>query len=87
MERLNMKKLFVILLAGSLAVVSCREKEPPFVTTDKGPVQTITCDASALMGDRFNFSVDLKDQIALSTLKVELLFDESVVASKTIRTK
>ena len=82
-----MKKITYILLAGALLMTSCREKEPAFITTDKGPVQTVTCDASALMGGQFHFSVDLKDDIALSTLKVELLFDESVVASTTIRTK
>ena len=82
-----MKKITYILLAGVLLMTSCREKEPELITTDKGPVQTVTCDASALMGGKFHFSVDLKDAVALSTLKVEMLFDESVVASTTLRTK
>ena len=82
-----MKKYIAILLAGALLAVSCREKEPEFVKSDKGPEQTVTCDAAALMGSTFHFSVHLKDVVALSTLKVELLFDETVVASKTLRTR
>ena len=82
-----MKKYIAILLAGALLAVSCREKEPEFIKSDKGPAQTVTCDASALMGATFHYSVDLKDPEGLSTLKVELLFDETVVASKTVRTK
>ena len=82
-----MKKYIAILLAGALLAVSCREKEPEFNKSDKGPTQTVTCDASALMGATFHYSVDLNDPEGLSTLKVEILFDETVVASKTTRTK
>lgn len=84
-----MKKALTILLtvASSLAVFSCREAEPEFKTTDKGPAQSVTYDAAALMGSEVAFSVNLSDEIALSTLKVKLLFDETVVADTTIRTK
>ncbi|MBP5689512.1 MAG: DUF5125 domain-containing protein [Bacteroidales bacterium] len=84
-----MKKALTILLAvaSTFAVFSCRESEPEFKTTDKGPSQNVTYDASALMGSEVGFSVNLSDEIALSTLKVKLLFDETVVADTTIRTK
>ena len=39
------------------------------------------------MGSDFLFTVDLQDPIALSTLKVQLKFDDTVVADTTIRTK
>ena len=81
-----MKKYLYMTLAG-LVLMACQQKEPEFLTTDKGPVQTIHCDASALMGSEFHFSVDLQDPIALSTLKVQLKFDDTVVADTTIRTK
>ena len=81
-----MKKYLYMTLAG-LVVMACQQKEPEFLTTDKGPVQTIHCDADALMGSEFHFSVDLQDPIALSTLKVQLKFDDTVVADTTIRTK
>ena len=81
-----MKKYLYMTLAG-LALMACQQKEPEFLTTDKGPAQTITCDAAALMGSDFTFSVGLQDEIALSTLKVQLKFDDTVVADTTIRTK
>ena len=81
-----MKKYFYMTLAA-VALMACQQKEPEFLTTDKGPAQTVTCDAAALMGSDFNFSVNLQDPIALSTLKVQLLFDDTVVADTTIRTK
>ena len=80
-----MKKQYLILAA--LLLAACQEKEPAFVTTDQGPRQTVTWDRSALMGSVVDFSVDLDDPVALSTLKVALLFDETVVADTTIRTK
>ena len=80
-------KKFLYMTLAAVAVMACQQKEPEFLTTDKGPQQTISCDAAALMGSDFNFSVDLQDAIALSTLKVQLKFDETVVADTTIRTK
>ncbi len=82
-----MKKYIAFLLAGVLLTVACGEKESGSDKTGKGPEMNILCDASAEMGNIFNFSVDIKDDVALSTLKVEILFDESVVASETIRTR
>jgi hypothetical protein len=72
---------------AAVAVMACQPKEPAFLTTDKGPQQTVNCDAAALMGSDFLFTVDLQDPIALSTLKVQLKFDDTVVADTTIRTK
>lgn len=80
-------KKYLYMIVAAVAVMACQQKEPEFLTTDKGPIQTITCDAAALMGSDFNFSVDLQDPIALSTLKVQLKFDDTVVADTTIRTK
>ena len=80
-------KKFLYMMMAAVAVMACQQKEPEFLTTDKGPQQTINCDAAALMGSDFNFSVDLQDPIALSTLKVQLKFDDTVVADTTIRTK
>lgn len=82
---MHMKK-FVYSLAALLCLAACN-KEKDLVVADHGPTQTITYDQSALMGSVVNFSVDLQDNIALSTLKVALLFDETVVADTTIRTK
>ncbi len=81
-----MKKILYMTLAA-VAVMACQPKEPAFLTTDKGPQQTVNCDAAALMGSDFLFTVDLQDPIALSTLKVQLKFDDTVVADTTIRTK
>ena len=81
----DMKKI-VYSLAALLTLAAC-QKEKELVIADHGPSQTITCDQNALMGSMVNFSVNLQDNIALSTLKVSLLFDETVVADTTIRTK
>ena len=80
-------KKFLYMTLAAVAVMACQQKEPEFLTTDKGPTQTVNCDAAALMGSDFTFTVDLQDPIALSTLKVQLKFDETVVADTTIRTK
>ena len=79
-------KRFSYILTAVLVLAACQE-EKELVIADHGPSQTITCDASALMGSVVRFSVDLQDEIPLSTLKVALLFDETVVADTTIRTK
>ena len=80
-------KKFLYMTLAAVAVMACQPKEPAFLTTDKGPQQTVNCDAAALMGSDFLFTVDLQDPIALSTLKVQLKFDDTVVADTTIRTK
>ena len=78
----------MIALAAA-AAVSCQPQVKQMKFTDKGPDMTVqSADASAYMGGEIAFSVDLSDAaFTLSTLKVELLFDESVVETKTIRTK
>lgn len=80
-----MKKLLFALTAV-LTLAACQNKQEQ-VIADHGPEQTVTCDKSALMGSIVNFSVNLKGDISLSTLNVSLLFDETVVADTTIRTK
>ena len=60
-------KKFVYMTLAAVALMACQPKEPEFLTTDKGPAQTVTCDAAALMGSDFVFSVNLQDEIALST--------------------
>ena len=86
MKRLNIIASFVFAVA---ALASCQPEVRQIKFTDKGPDVTVkSVDQSAYMGGNIAFAVDIKDAgFTLSTLKVELLFDESVVESKTIRTK
>ena len=85
----NMKRFSILsaLFVAAIAITGCRLEEPEFITTDKGPSQTVTLPSMALMGSQMDFSVALNDEIALSTLKIKVLFDETVVADTTIRTK
>ena len=76
-----MKKIVYSLAA--LVILAACQKEKELVIADHGPTQTITYDQEALMGSVVNFSVNLQDDIALSTVKVALLFDETVVADTT----
>lgn len=85
-----MKKIFaIILLAAIPALTGCKKERPEFDYAEKGPELTVLeLDAAAYMGAGIAFSVDMSDSdYALSTLKAELLFDDTVVSSKTIRTK
>jgi len=79
-------KRFVYSLAALLIIAAC-EKEKELVIADHGPSQDVTYSQNALMGSTVDFSVKLSDPVALSTLKVSLLFDQTVVADTTIRTK
>lgn len=81
-----MKKYLMLFAAGLTVFAACNNKEKEGGETGEGPDVTVTCPESALMGDDFSFSVNIEDKVALSTLKVELLFDETVVAESTIRT-
>lgn len=78
-----------LAFAASLAVFcACKPDIMEVPLTDKGPqITVLSSDNEALMGDEIAFSVDLQDSYPLSTLKAELLFDESSVSSVTIRTK
>ena len=84
-----MKRLSIIATVALTLLGACQPKVRQLEFTDKGPEVTVqSADALAYMGGNIAFAVDLKDAaFKLSTLKVELLFDESVVESKTIRTK
>jgi len=86
MKRLNIIATFVLAAASLL---SCQPEVREVKFTDKGPDITVqSIDESAYMGGNIAFAVNLTDsEFTLSTLKVELLFDETVVESKTIRTK
>ena len=86
-----MNKIFKIssmLLAGALALVSCKQ-EPVLRLTDVGPeMKVISYTEATYMGAGIKFSVDINDNdFALSTLKAALYYDESAVADLTIRTK
>ncbi len=85
----NMKRFSILsaLFVAAIAITGCRLEEPEFITTDKGPSQKVTLPSMALMGSQMDFSVALNDEIALSTLKIKVLFDETIVADTTIRTK
>ncbi len=78
-----MKKYLFIAVAALLAFAACKNEEVP---TGEGPEMTVVCDESALMGDLFKFKVTLQDNVPLSTLKAELLFDQTVVSEITKRT-
>lgn len=85
-----MKKIIsisAIILAAVSFLTGCKVDIPEVITATEGPKMTVSCDNSAYMGSDIHFSVSLQDAVALSTLKVELLFDDSVVATSTIRTK
>lgn len=83
-----MKKLCITLLAA-LSLAACQQEVKQMKFTDVGPVMSVqSVDASAYMGGNIAFQVNLSDaEFTLSTLKVELLFDETVVNTVTIRTK
>ena len=84
-----MKKTIIFALAAAALFAGCKQERPEFDYASQGPRVDITdCDASAYMGANVAFMVTVVDNdYALSTLKAELLFDETVVAEKTIRTK
>ena len=85
----NMKRIHALLLLAAAALLSaCQPEVKQMSFTDQGPQMTVqSVDASAYMGGHIAFTVDLQDSFPLSTLKVELLFDETVVNTTTIRTK
>ena len=84
-----MKRLIIAAALASAALTACQPEVRQVKFTDKGPTVTVTSvDDIAYMGGSILYDVTLEDaEFALSTLKVELLFDESVVESTTIRTK
>lgn len=84
-----MKNLkYIVFSALAVAGLSACQEDHDFPVTDIGPeMKIVSCDQSAYMGGKVNFSVSLKDPVPLSTLKAELLFDEDVVGETTIRTR
>ena len=84
-----MKHFTIFASLALLLLAACQPEVRQMKFTDKGPDMTVqSMDASAYMGGKIAFAVDLQDaEFKLSTLKVELLYDESVVNSLTIRTK
>ena len=84
-----MKRIIIAAAFAIATLAACQPEVRQVKFTDKGPDVTVqSLDESAYMGGNIQYSVDLKDaEFTLSTLKVELLFDQSVVESQTIRTK
>ncbi|MBO4567275.1 MAG: DUF5125 domain-containing protein [Bacteroidales bacterium] len=84
-----MKRLIIAAALAIATLTACQPEVRQVKFTDKGPAVTVqSVDGLAYMGGSIAFAVDITDaEFTLSTLKVELLFDESVVESTTIRTK
>lgn len=84
-----MKKTHIIASLALLALAACQPEVRQLKFTDVGPEVTIqSVDGSAYMGGEIAFSVNVTDaEFTLSTLKVDLLYDESVVNTLTIRTR
>lgn len=87
----NMKHNFlklssIILFAGAVSI-SCVKEEQATGSSDGPSVTIVEAPESALMGDTLPYKVKIEDETALSTLEVKLLFDETVVAIESIRTK
>lgn len=76
------------LVVSALAFIASCQKTPEFITTEVGPeMEIVECSKAALMGDEIAFSVNLADQIPLSTLKAQLYFDDELMSETVIRTK
>ena len=86
-----MKKL-INYLAFSLLLslmFSCKEDEliVPYGGGEPA-IEIVKSPTASLFADSLQFSVNVSDKsVALSTLKVQLLFNDEVVSEKTIRTK
>ena len=83
-----MKRLIIAAALAIATLTACQPEVRQVKFTDKGPAVTVqSVDGLAYMGGSIAFAVDISDaEFTLSTLKVELLFDESVVESTTLRT-
>ncbi|MBR4809863.1 MAG: DUF5125 domain-containing protein [Bacteroidales bacterium] len=84
-----MKRLIIATALALAALTACQPEVRQVKFTDKGPDITVqSIDETAYMGGNIQYAVDLRDaEFPLSTLKIELLYDESVVESQTVRTK
>lgn len=77
-----------LIIVALFTVFSCKKNVPEVKFTDKGPQMEVkTIDNSAYMGGNISFTVNLKDEFPLSTLKARLYFDDTQVSEKVIRTK
>lgn len=83
----NFLKLSGIILFAGAVSISCVKEEQATGSSDGPSVTIVEVPKSALMGDTLPYKVKIEDETALSTLEVKLLFDETVVASESIRTK
>ena len=81
-------KLFAVA-ALSLLALGCVKETPSFDYADKGPVISgLDCSQSAYMGEVWHYSINVTDaSYKLSTMTVQILFDETVVAEDVVRTK
>ena len=78
-----------IALSALVAVSSCY-KEPEFEFAQKGPDMTVTCDESALMGGKIDFTADVYDKdYPLSVINAKLYWDIDLDAVQEVelRTK
>lgn len=83
----NITKIGIIALSAAF-LCACEEDKMNVKFTDQGPTMTVeSYSATAFMGGKIDFTVSLKDKFPLSTLKAELLFDDSSVSTVTLRTK
>lgn len=80
-------RFLAIPLLALLFAAGCKEKEPEM--GDASALEmTVTCEESGLMGGKIPFSATITDsKITLSTLSVKLLFGDTPVFEKVIRTK
>ncbi len=84
-----MKTIDKIILSALFvgAFSSCQSDITTLKTTDVGPVMSVvSADDSGVFGGVVDYSVDLDDPIALSTLTAQILFDGDVVAEEVTRT-
>ena len=85
--KLNIK-MTAVFCAMALAAFSC-VKTPTFTKADKGPdMEVVSHTESTYMGAEIAVNINLSDKdFALSTVTASLLYGETEVASKTLRTK
>ena len=77
-----------LIVLAVISFAACKDDGMNVKFTDIGPKMTInSCDQKAFMGDSVRFSVTLKDDFPLSTLKAKVMYDDAAVSNVTIRTK
>lgn len=83
-------KIFGMALLATLGLSACNNDDDPLPRGDGKPVITLQdVPTDACFGDSLTFTVNCKDEgdVALSTLKGFLYFDDEIVGQTTLRTK